>query len=316
MRALIPAAFIALALCAAVQAQTPEKASPTPSPAPSPPSTPQPAKAPAWLDRRVRAEVATFNGTVTLYVKNLDTGAVYSLDGDEPVRTASTIKVAVMIEAFARVAEGRAKWADELVLDKSVRYGGSGVLNELTDGLRLPLRDAVTLMMELSDNTATNMVLGYLTTDAVNKRMESLGLTETRIMRRVGGGLDSEEGKRPENKRFGLGRTSPHEMVTLLEKLERGEVVSPAVSKEMIELLKHEQGTNGIWRNLWRVPKATKSGALDALRSNVGIIYHPRGRIALAVTCDDMPEPNWSIDNPAYQLMSRLSEIIIDGLGK
>jgi beta-lactamase class A len=84
----------------------------------------------------------------------------------------------------------------------------------------------------------------------------------------------------------------------------------------MAELLKREQGTDGIWRNLWRVPKATRSGALDALRSNVGIIYHPRGRIALAVTCDDMPVPDWSIDNPAYHLMSRLSEIVIDGLGK
>ena len=280
-------------------------------------ATPQPAKAAApWLDRRVRAEVAAFSGTVTLYAKNLDTGAEYSLSGDDPVRTASTIKVAVMVEAFARVAEGRARWSDELVLDKSVRYSGSGVLQDLTDGLRLTLRDAVTLMMTVSDNTATNMVLGHLSTDAVNARMQSLGLTQTRIMRRVGGGLDSEEGKRPENKRFGLGRTSPREMVMLLEKLERGEVVGPAASKEMIELLKREQGTNGIWRNLWRVPKATKSGALDALRSNVGVIYHPRGRIALAVTCDDMPEPNWSIDNPAYHLMSRLSELIIDGLGK
>jgi beta-lactamase class A len=297
-------------LCTTARAQT------TSTPAAAAP-TPQTTKAaPAWLDRRVRAEVATFNGTVTLYAKNLDTGAEYSLNGDEPVRTASTIKVAVMVEAFARVAEGRAKWTDELVLDKSVRYAGSGVLQDLSDGLRLPLRDAVTLMMTVSDNTATNMVLGYLSTDAVNARMQSLGLTQTRIMRRVGGGLDSEEGKRPENKRFGLGRTSPHEMVTLLEKMERGEVVSPAASKEMIELLKREQGTDGIWRELWRVPKATKSGALDALRSNVGIIYHPRGRIALAVTCDDMPEPNWSVDNPAYHLMSRLSEIIIDGLGK
>ena len=310
------ALLFALLVCTAfgAHAQTP---TPSPTPTPAPTASPAtPATPPAWLDTRVRAEVAAFSGNVRLYAKNLDTGAVYSLNGDERVRTASTIKVAVMVEAFARVAEGRAKWADELVLDKSVRYGGSGVLNELTDGLRLPLRDAVTLMMELSDNTATNMVLGYLTTDAVNKRMESLGLTETRIMRRVGGGLDSEEGKRPENKRFGLGRTSPHEMVTLLEKLERGEVVSPSVSKEMVELLKHEQGTNGIWRNLWRVPKATKSGALDALRSNVGIIYHPRGRIALAVTCDDMPEPDWTADNPALLLMSRLSEIIIDGLGK
>jgi beta-lactamase class A len=141
-------------------------------------------------------------------------------------------------------------------------------------------------------------------------------MTETRLMRKIGGGGDSAEGKREDNKRFGLGRTTPREMVSLLEKLERGEIVSPAVSKEMIELMKREQGTDGIWRELWKTPKATKSGALDALRSNVGIIYHTRGRIALAVTCDDMPEPNWTADNPAYQLMSRLSEIIIDGLGK
>jgi beta-lactamase class A len=84
----------------------------------------------------------------------------------------------------------------------------------------------------------------------------------------------------------------------------------------MIDLMKREQGTNGIWRSQWRVPKATKSGALDALRSNVGIIYHPRGRIALAITCNEMPEVEWTVDNPAMLLMSRLSEIVIEGLGK
>jgi beta-lactamase class A len=312
MRALITF-MLALIGCTTALAQTSNAPTPTPTPVATP-ATPKPV--PAWLDRRVRAEVAAFNGNVYLYAKNLDTGAEYSLGGDEAVRTASTIKVAVMVEAFARVAEGRAKWSDELVLDKSVRYAGSGVLQDLTDGLRLPLRDAVTLMMTVSDNTATNMVLGYLSADAVNDRMESLGLKQTRIMRRVGGGGESREGKIEANKRFGLGRTSPREMVTLLERMERGEIVSPAVSKEMIDLLKREQGTDGIWRGLWRVPKATKSGALDALRSNVGVIYHARGRIALAVTCDDMPEPNWTPDNPAFQLMSRLSELIIDGLGK
>ncbi|MDT7779756.1 MAG: beta-lactamase class [Acidobacteriota bacterium] len=280
-------------------------------------STPQPAKpVPAWLDRRVRAEVAGFSGNVNLYAKNLDTGAEYSFGGDEPVRTASTIKVAIMIEAFARVAEGRAKWADELVLTKEKKVSGSGILPEFSDGLHLTFRDAVTLMMTLSDNTATNLVIEVLGADAVNARMQSLGLTETRLMRKIGGGGESEEGKRAENKRFGLGRSSPREMVTLVEKLELGQIVSPAVSKEMLELMKREQGTDGIWRELWKIPKATKSGALDALRSNVGLIYHTRGRIALAVTCDDMPEPNWTIDNPAYHLMSRLSEIIIDGLGK
>ena len=270
----------------------------------------------AALDQRVRAEVTQFKGKVSLFAKNLDTGMVYQLGGDDRVPTASTIKIAIMVEAFARVAEGKARWTDELVLTKEKKVGGSGILNEFADGLRLTLRDGVTLMMILSDNTATNLVIDVLTADAVNARMESLGLKETRLMRRVFGGGESAEGKKEENKRFGLGRTSPHEMVTLLEKLERGEVISPAASKEMLELMKREQGTNGIWREQWRVPKATKSGALDALRSNLGIIYHPRGRIALAITCNEMPEVNWTVDNPALLLMSRLSEVLLDGLEK
>jgi beta-lactamase class A len=277
--------------------------------------TKQPANLTA-LDQRVRAEVAQFKGKVSLYAKNLDTGVVYELGGDDRVPTASTIKVAIMVEAFAEVNEGKAKWTDELVLTKEKKVGGAGILQEFADGLRLSFRDGVTLMMVLSDNTATNLVIDVLTADAINARMEALGFKETRLMRRVFGGGESVEGKKEDNKRFGLGRTTPREMVTLLEKLERGEVISPAASKEMLELMKREQGTNGIWREQWRVPKATKSGALDALRSNVGVLYHPKGRIALAITCNEMLEPSWSVDNPAMLLMSRLSEILVDGLGK
>ncbi|MDQ3173365.1 MAG: class A beta-lactamase-related serine hydrolase, partial [Acidobacteriota bacterium] len=211
------------------------------------------------LDKRVRGEVAQFRGKVSLFAKNLDTGAVYNFGGEDQVPTASTIKLAVMVEAFSRVAEGKAKWADELVLKKEKKVGGAGILPEFTDGLRLTLRDGVTLMMVLSDNTATNLVIDVLTADAVNVRMESLGLKETRLMRRVFGGGESVDGRKEENKRFGLGRTTPREMVTLMEKLERGEIISPGASKEMLELMKREQGTNGIWRGQWRVPKATKS---------------------------------------------------------
>src|SRR5437588_1792859 len=266
------------------------------------------------LDAQVRAETAQFKGKVSLFAKNLQTGDSYLLNGDERVPTASTIKIAVMIEAFARVAEGHAKWTDELVLTKAARYGGSGVLPELSDGLRLTLRDCVNLMMLVSDNTATNMVLDYLTTDAVNSRMDSLGIKQTRIMRRVGGGGESREGKLEENKRFGLGATNPHEMVQILEKLDRGEIISPTASKEMVELMKREQARYAIGRTIWNVPMASKYGALDHLRSCLAIVYSKRGRIAMAITVDEMPEVNWSVDNPGYLLISRLSLIIIDGL--
>lgn len=266
------------------------------------------------LDTLVRAETGPFKGKVYLFAKNLDTGVTYSLNGDERVRTASTIKVAVMIEAFTRVAEGKAKWTDELVLTKAARYGGSGVLPELADGLRLTLRDCVNLMMVVSDNTATNMVLDYLTTDAVNARMSTLGFKDTRIMRRIGGGGESKEGKEPDNKRFGLGATTPHEMVRILEKLEAGEIVNKAAAKEMIDLMRREQARYAIGRTLSDLPMASKYGALDALRSCVAIVYSKHGRIAIAITVDDMPEVMWSVDNPGYLLMSRLSLVLLEGL--
>jgi beta-lactamase class A len=266
------------------------------------------------LDSRLRSEITPFQGKVFLYAKNLDTGETYSFNGDERVRTASTIKVAVMIEAWARVAEGKAKWTDELVLSKAARFSGSGILPELSDGLRLSLQDCVRLMMLLSDNTATNMVLDFLGTDSVNERMNSLEFKSTRLMRRVGGGGETKEGKLPESKPFGLGATTPHEMVDILAKLEKGEIVNAAASKEMLDLMKREQARFAIGRANPETTVATKYGALDKLRSCVGIVYSKQGKVAIAITVDDMPNVVWSVDNPAYLLMSRLSQRLVEGL--
>lgn len=272
----------------------------------------QSASAQSTIDSRIKAELASFKGTVSLFAKNLDTGKTYSIAGDQRVRTASTIKIAVMVEAFARVAEGKAKWTDTLVLEKQKKVSGSGVLQELSDGLTLTLGDGVRLMMLVSDNTATNLVLDALTTDAVNARMEALGFNNIKILRKVGSGGDSVAGKDPENKKFGLGFATPHEMVLLMEKLERGEVVNAQASKEMIELMKREQARYAIGRSLWKLPMASKYGALDRLRSCIAIVYTKSGRVAMAITVDDLPEVNWSVDNPGYLLMSRLSEILIE----
>ena len=268
----------------------------------------------AQLDARIKNELSTFKGKVSLFAKNLETGETYALSADERVRTASTIKIAVMVEAFARVAEGKAKWTDPVVLEKQKKVTGSGVLQELSDGLQLSLLDAVNLMMVVSDNTATNLVLDVVTTDAVNARMEALGFNNIKILRKVFGGGDSAAGKIEENKKYGLGFATPREMVLLMEKLERGQVVNPEASKAMIELMKREQARYAIGRSFWSVTMASKYGALDRLRSCIAILYTKNGRIAMAISVDDMPETIWSVDNPAYLLMSRLSEVLVESL--
>lgn len=275
----------------------------------------------AGLDSDVQTRVKKFPGAVSIYAKNLDTGATYDLRGDEPVRTASTIKLALMVESFAEVAEGRAKWSERQILRDDDKVPGSGVLHEMSDGVWLPLRDLVNLMIVVSDNTATNLLIDRFTADAVNARMEKLGFKETRFMRKVrGDGTQlkpaqgfSAAGREPVNEKFGLGRSSPHEMVRLMEMLEKGEVVSPQASKEMLEILKRQRFTEGIGRRV-KLPVASKSGSLDALRSDVGIVYAKRGKIAIAITVDGMKEIDYSVDNIGTLLIAELSQMLVKGL--
>lgn len=276
------------------------------------------------LDQAVHAKVAGFPGKVSLYAKNLQTGAAYDLAGEQPVRTASTIKLAIMVECFFEASEGKLKLSEPLKLTADEKVSGSGILQELSPGDELPIRDMIDLMIVLSDNTATNLILNRIGGNAVNARMAALGLEQTRVMRKILGDRNdlkpqpsgiTEQGSREQNKKWGIGRSSPREMVTILEKLYRGELVSKAASDEMLAILKRQRDHNGIGRDLKDVDIASKSGALDHLRSDVGMVYSKGGPIAMAITVEDIPEIDYTPDNPGELLIARLSELLIEGLG-
>jgi len=264
--------------------------------------------------------VAAFPGTVTLYAKNLDTGAAVGIHEADPVRTASTIKLAILTSVFDAVERHKAEWAERLTITQKEKVAGSGVLaSEFSNGVQLPLRDIVNLMIVLSDNTATNMILERFTADSVNAYLDSIGIRKTRSLRKIMSGDVasgwSEAGRLPENKNYGLGVSSPRDMVALLEKLERGELVSAGASKEMLAILKRGQDTAGIRRHMGNLVVANKTGALDALRSDVGIVYSPAGRIAMAITVDRIPAVNWTPDNPGLIMIADLAKMLVDGLG-
>jgi beta-lactamase class A len=272
------------------------------------------------LKQQLETRIAGFRGTVTLYAKNLDTGATVGIRETDPVRTASTIKLAIMTAVFDAVEHHKAEWTEMLTIAHKEKVSGSGVLaSEFSDGVPLPLRDVLHLMIVLSDNTATNMILERFTADAVNAYLDRIGIKTTRSLRKIlrddaAEGI-SEAGKLPENKKYGLGVSCPRDMVTILERLERGELVSPEASKEMIAVLKRCQDNGGIRRN-GNLPVANKTGALDALRSDVGIVYSPGGRIAMAITVDQMPTANWTPDNPGLLMIADLAKLLVIGLEK
>jgi beta-lactamase class A len=278
---------------------------------------PTPAPAAQTLDEKVQSALSGFQGKAWIYAKNLDTGKDYALRADEHTRTASTIKLAIMAETFHQVAEGKLHWNDPIELTKEKKQGGSGILFEFSDGTKIDLKTAVNLMIVVSDNTATNLVLDKVGTDNVNDFMDSLGLTDIRAMRKIGGGNESKAYADPRNKLFGLGRASPRQMVRLVEMMDNGQLVSKEASAQMIEILKRQQYKDGIGRGEPdTIPVASKSGALDRFRADVGIIYTRRGRIAMAIYLDDMRVVAYDQENPGLAMLWKLSQILQDGLGK
>ncbi len=271
------------------------------------------------LGDQLRKRIAAFPGEVSLYAKNLDSGETIGVRENEPVRTASTIKVAIMAALFDAVARGDLQWNERLTITEAEKVPGSGVIDsELSGGVQLPLQDVMHLMMVLSDNTATNMILERFPADRVNAYLDRIGLSSTRSLRKILGkngpqGV-SAAGKLEKNQKYGLGVSTPRDMLALVERMERGELASPDASREMITVMKRCQDTTDIRRPFGDLPVANKTGALDALRSDVGIVYSKTGRIAMAITVDGIAQPDWGPDNPGSLLIADLARMLVQGL--
>jgi beta-lactamase class A len=273
------------------------------------------------LENALQKRIAAGPGKVFLAAKNLKSGQTVSIRGDDKVRTASTIKLPILVEVYAQAAEGKLKLDEKLVMNDADIVSGSGVIRELGAGTQLTIAGVANVMIVVSDNTATNMLIGRISADAVNARMDKLGLPATKAMRKVrGDGTQLKEaqgwskaGLLEENRKYGLGSSTPMEMVRLLEMLDAGKLPG---SKDMIAILKRQQYQDGIGRKLKGLSIANKTGSLDHLRSDVGIVYTPSGPIAIAITVEDIPVIDYGEDNPGLFLIADLSKLIVDSLGK
>ncbi|MBI2685516.1 MAG: serine hydrolase [Acidobacteria bacterium] len=274
-------------------------------------------------DQRIVSRIESFSGTVSLYAKNLTTGAEFAIRPDERVRTASTIKLPILVAVFQAVADGRASWDEELLLNEEDKVFGSGVLREFSAGRKYPLRDLANLMIVVSDNTATNLILDRFTADYVNTVLEKYGFQQTRSNRKILGdgknlkptpsGL-SRFGQIEANKKFGIGVSTPREMARLVEMLVNGQIVNPESSKAILAILKRQQITEGIGRHLEGFQVSSKSGSLDALRSDVGFVARNNEKYAIAITVEGMPKADYSPDNAGNILISDLTALLIEKL--
>ncbi len=262
------------------------------------------------LPSEIAAIVDGFEGQISFMVHDLGRHRTIAHHPDRKHPTASVIKLAVLAHALLAAHEGGLAMDEILEVRAEDQAPGSGVLSCLSPGLRLPLRDACMLMMAVSDNTATNLVLDRAGIGAVAERMRAIGCPQTRIFRKV---FSSGPPVCRENARYGLGVTTPRETVRLLTLIATGRLGDATVSAEARRYLDAQQHRDGIPRLL---PPACryggKTGAVDAVRNDVGIVTTPDGgEIVMAFYCSRMPQPLWTADNPGLLAIARLASACV-----
>lgn len=262
------------------------------------------------LRRDVEERIARHQGRVHLSVLDARTGAeLLSVRGDEPVASASLIKVPLLVELYHQVENGKLRLEDPLIMLEVDRQPGSGVLQLLDAPHRLTVRDASALMIAYSDNTATNLLIDEVGIRSVWERMEALELPRTKLhsktfLRSTSVAMDS-------SRVYGLGVTTASEFARLLGIIYRGEAVSPAASAAIVELLKRQAYVEGIPRALPSgATVAHKTGALSGARHDCGIVYNEARDYVLCVLTTENEDQGWGLDAAPYLVIRDLAAIV------
>jgi beta-lactamase class A len=255
---------------------------------------------------------------------NITTGETLYFKADTLFGTASVIKTPILIELYRQYDLALLAKNKVVVLDSSRVYPGSGVLQYTRVPFGLSLQDAATLMIILSDNTATNLVFDELGSDhearlhAVNSTMRSLGLEHTEMLNKPFG-YDTRKDT-PYARRYGIGVSSPEELARMMALLAKGVVVSPEASREIIEIHKKQQWTEMAPRYIPVAEDtlmfAHKTGMVNRTRCDIGLIISPVDTIAYAVMTDLIEEVSWMLDSPGNLGVAEAALEMYGRLGK
>lgn len=218
------------------------------------------------LESAIRDVDQNLDGVAGIAIEDLTTGDHFFLHENEVFAQASSIKIAVLAELYRQAQQGKLKLTDLYTVQASDLVPDSDIMGGLTPGVtRITLRDLATMMVAVSDNSATNVLIDRVGMDNVNTMLDSLGLSHTRLRRKM---MDLEAAKR--------GReniSTPREMMSLIEDIYRGKVLNQESIADFFKMLSTNKAS-WIPRDLPAdVRVADKPGALEAVRNDSGIVF-------------------------------------------
>jgi beta-lactamase class A len=289
-------------------------------------------------DAALRAQLGQIaeahHGKVALYATQLNTGKTVGLDEDAVVQTASVIKLTILFEAMEQVRAGKLHWDDKITLQPGDGVSGSGLLLFLDTPQTLTLKDVLTLMVVMSDNTATNLAIDKVGLDAVNARIAWMGLKDTHLYKKIG---KPATGAMPEDQpKFGLGKTTPREMARVMERIGQCVLTQPsylgeseyaapptendkAICGVAMKMLRNQFYRDTIPRYLEKLDStesgsgtASKTGSLNAVRADVAIVAGKSGPMVLSIFTYENQDTGWTVDNEGEVTIAKLAKAIVE----
>jgi len=257
------------------------------------------------LQQSLETLTTGFKGEVGIYVKDLQTGKMASINADSIFPTASMVKVPILIGIMDKLNKGELKYHQELTYKDSLLYAGSDLLASLKHNEKVELSKVIMLMLTTSDNTASLWLQSLAGTGTrINQILDSIGYTATRVNSRT-------PGREANRDKFGWGQTSPKEMASLFEALANRNLMDATSSEKMLRLL---------GRNYWdeealsQIPPdvfvASKNGAVNASRSEVVYVSGKNARYVFCICTKNNKDTSWDSNNEGWELARKVSKLL------
>lgn len=256
------------------------------------------------LQQKLETIVHGFKGDVGVFVRNLRTGQMAAINADTLFPTASMIKVPILCGIFDKISKGELKYNQILVYRDSLKYD-DGVTGSFRDSTKIALSEVVMLMITLSDNTASLWLQKLAGTGTlVNDWLEKNGFHQTRVNSGASGRYSNWQ-------EYGWGQTTPREMADLLQMIYEGRAIGTSESEQMYRVL-----TKPYWdcEALSQMPPtvhaASKSGSVDASKSEVVLVNAPSGDYVFCVIVKNQLHTGAAYDNDGYVQIRNVSRAL------
>jgi beta-lactamase class A len=257
------------------------------------------------LEKQLQALISDFKGDIGIFVHNLKNHRQVAIQADTIFPTASIVKIPILTGIMRKIEDGQLAYHQPLIYKDSLLYEGDDILGSFKNNEKIELSKVLMLMLTTSDNTASLWLQSIAGSGTrINELMDSLGLPNTRVNSRT-------PGRTEQRNKWGWGQTTPREMGHLLEKIINHEVISFTASEKMLRLMS---------RNYWdeeaisRIPAdvfiASKSGAVDASRSELLFVNGKKCSYVFSIFTKNNQDRSWEPNNEAWELTRKISELL------